>query len=131
MEPHASRGQSLSVLMLVATTALFLMVGLVVDGGQRVTATRRAVAVADQAARAATDAAAASRLEGVSYTAAAEDAAREVLAAHPDVTGSVSVGAGTVTVTTRTESDTIFLSLIGLRRVVGEGRAAADLVRLG
>ena len=131
MERAASRGQSLSVLMLVATTALFLMVGLVVDGGQRVTATRRAVAVADHAARAATDAAAASRLEGAVDAAAAESAAREVLLAYPEVTGTVRVEGGTVTVTTRSETETIFLSLIGLRTVVGEGRAGADLVRLG
>lgn len=124
------RGHSLSVMVLVVTTALFLVVGLVVDGGQRVTATRQAMAVADQAARAATDAAAAARLEDGSGVAPAMSAARTVVATHPDVTGTVDLQpGGRVEVRTTSQADTLFLSVIGLGRVTGHGSATADLLR--
>ncbi|SDB83783.1 hypothetical protein GA0111570_104190 [Raineyella antarctica] len=124
-----SRGQALSVMVLVVTTALVLMAGLVVDGGQQVSATRRASAVAEQAARAATDAAAAGALEGRPDTGVAAAAAREVLAADPDVAGTVQVLPGPrVAVETRSQVPTIFLSLVGIGSVTGTSRATADLV---
>lgn len=124
-----SRGQALSVMVLVVTTALILMAGLVVDGGQQVTATRRATAVAEQAARAATDAAAASALEGRPDPTIAAAAAREVLAADPRVEGSVSVLPGLqVRVSTTSQAPTTFLSVIGIGTVSGAATATADLV---
>lgn len=124
-----SRGQALSVMVLVVTGALVLMAGLVVDGGQQVTATRRATAVAEQAARAATDAAAASALEGRPDPVVAAAAAREVLAADRRVEGTVAVLPGLqVRVTTTSQTPTTFLSVIGIGTVSGGATATADLV---
>ncbi len=126
------RGQALSVMVLLVTMALGLMAGLVVDGGRQVTATRRATAVAEQAARAATDAAAASALEGTPDAGAALSAARAVLGAESRVTGTVSVRPGLqVRVETRAEMPTVFLSVVGIGSVRGRASATADLVRVG
>lgn len=123
------RGYSLSVMVLVVSAALFMVVGLVVDGGQRVTATRQATAVADQAARAATDAAASARLEETSGVGQAAAAARAVVGAHPDVAGTVDVRpGGRVVVHTTARADTLFLSVVGINRVTGHGTATAELL---
>lgn len=125
------RGHALSVMVLVVTAALGLMAGLVVDGGQQVTATRRATAVAEQAARAASDAAAASALEGSPDPQAATAAARAVLAAEPEVTGTVTVRPGLrIRVDTQAERPTVFLSAIGIGSVHASASATADLVRV-
>ncbi|MPN34043.1 hypothetical protein SDC9_181535 [bioreactor metagenome] len=119
-------------MVLLVTMALGLMAGLVVDGGRQVTATRRATAVAEQAARAATDAAAASALEGTPDAGAALSAARAVLGAESEVTGTVSVRPGLqVRVDTHAELPTVFLSVVGIGSVRGQASATADLVRVG
>lgn len=119
-------------MVLVVTTALLLMAGLVVDGGQQVTATRRATGVAEQAARAATDAAAASALEGRADPSVAAAAARQVLGADPEVDGSVTVLPGLqVRVEAWSSRPTLFLSVIGIGSVRGEASATADLVEVG
>lgn len=124
-----ARGQALSVMVLVVTTALLLMAGLVVDGGQQVTATRRATGVAEQAARAATDAAAASALEGRPDPRQAASAAREVLAAQPEVEGRVTVLPGLqVRVEAWSSRPTVFLSVVGIDAVRGDAAATADLL---
>ncbi|QGF25277.1 hypothetical protein Rai3103_14985 [Raineyella fluvialis] len=118
-------------MVLVVTTALGLMAGLVVDGGRQVAASRRATAVAEQAARAATDAAAASALEGSPDPRAAGSAARAVLASDPEVRGSVTVLPGLrVRVETSAEAPTVFLSVIGIGSVRAHASATADLVRV-
>ncbi|WOP18124.1 pilus assembly protein [Raineyella sp. LH-20] len=126
------RGHALSVMVLLVTVALGLMAGLVVDGGQQVTAMRRATAVAEHAARAAADAAAASALEGGPDPQAAGAAASAVLAAEPEVTGTVTIRPGRrIRVETRAERPTVFLSVIGIGSVHASASASADLVRIG
>ncbi|WP_168207307.1 hypothetical protein [Microlunatus elymi] len=132
-----ARGQALSVFVLVATAALILVAGLVVDGGQKAAAVSRAESVAAGAARAAADAGASgsfatgesSGLAGGS----ARSAARNYLAGAatgpgPQVGGSVQIRGGTVIVTTHATARTIFLSVIGIDSVTGTGEATARVV---
>lgn len=119
-------------MVLLVTVALGLMAGLVVDGGQQVTAMRRATAVAEQAARAASDAAAASALEGEPDLRMAAASASAVLAAEQEVAGSVTILPGRrIRVDTRAQRPTVFLSVIGIGSVHADASATADLVRIG
>lgn len=122
------RGASMSVFLVVVVMALFLIAGLVIDGGAQVTCERRAEVVAAQAARAGVDASAAARLSGGTGTADAVLAARRVLASQ-GVTGTVSLNAGVLHVTTSVSTETTFLSLLGKFTVTGSGDASAVLVR--
>lgn len=122
------RGLSLSTFVAVVLVCLFLMAGLVIDGGAQVSAERRAQVVAAQAARAGADAAAAQRLAGGSGVPAAIAAANTVLSSQ-GVSGEVQVSAGVLTVTTSVTTPTVFLSLLGQSAVIGHGRASAVLIR--
>lgn len=122
------RGLSLSTFVAVVLVCLFLMAGLVIDGGAQVSAERRAQVVAAQAARAGADAAAAQRLAGGSGISEALAAADQVLKAQ-GVSGQATVSAGVLTVTTSVTTPTIFLSLVGQSSVQGRGRASAVLIR--
>lgn len=125
------RGQSVSVFVLVVSGALIMTAGLVIDGGQQVTASGRAESSASGAARAAADAAATPELAGSSGVAAAVTAARAYLAGEPGVSGSVSVAAGVVHVQTHASAPTLFLSVIGIDQVSAVGSADANLVASG
>lgn len=121
------RGASLSVLVLLVVTALLLVAGLVVDGGAQSAAARRAEQAASEAARAAVDAGATARAAGQAASHATMTAAgHEVLDAR-DVEGTVSLVAGRVRVETRTSTETIFLSLIGINGLRATGEAEAEL----
>lgn len=123
------RGLSMSSFVAVVVLALLLVAGLVVDGGAQAVAARRAELVASGAARAAVDETAPARLAGrAPDVGAAIASAQRVLAASGDVTGDVRVVAGRVQVTTSSSTEPVFLSLIGIRRLVGHGSAEADLV---
>jgi len=120
---------SLSVFVAVSVLALLLVAGLVVDGGAQAVAARRAELVAAAAARAAADSTATARLAGNRPdVSAAIVAARQVLTGSEDVTGEVHLAGGRVVVTTAAGVDTVFLSLIGITRLVGHGSAEAELV---
>lgn len=121
-------GQSISVFVVVVLVALFLTVGLVIDGGQKITATARAETAAAGAARAAGNAAATGAVVGRPDVGAARAAAGSYLASSPGVTGSVAVADGVVVVTTRSSVPTIFLSVIGIGSLSGTGRAEATIV---
>ncbi len=125
------RGASLTPFAVVIMGALLMTAGLVVDGGQKITAASRADAAAAGASRAAGNAAATRELAGADSAGAAVRAARIYLAGQPDVTGSVRVSDGIVSVTTRSTEPTIFLSLIGIDAVTGTGSAAANIVASG
>lgn len=125
------RGQTTSLLVLVLMAALFGVAGLVIDGGQKVTAATAAESAAAGAARAAGNAAATQQLGGHDPAAAAVLAAKAYLAGQPSVRGSVSVSDGVVTVTTSSSADTIFLSVLGLDSVTGTGSAQAAVVPTG
>ena len=123
------RGMSLSAFFAVVVLALLLVAGVVVDGGAQAAAARRAELVAAAAARAAADETATARLAGAKPDlSAALAAAERVLGEHEDIQSEVRFAAGRVQVTTATGADTVFLSLIGIRRLEAKGAAEADLV---
>jgi hypothetical protein len=125
------RGQSISLFVLVIMSALIMTTGLVIDGGQKITATSRAESAAAGAGRAAGNAAATQQLGGEDATSAAVLAAKTYLAGQPGVHGTISVANGVVVVTTSTEEPTIFLSVIGIGSIVGRGSARANIVATG
>ncbi|GAA1395835.1 pilus assembly protein TadE [Luteococcus peritonei] len=122
------RGLSVSALGSVLVMALFLVAGLVIDGGARARAHRRAEVAAAVAVRQGSDASAADRLVGRDGTGAALGAARQALA-DEGVEGEASLSAGVITVTTRAESETTFLSLLGIDRLEATGSASGELRR--
>lgn len=133
MKSHAptgarnDRGVSLTLFVMLSFAALILIAGLVIDGGQKITATRRAESVAAAAARAGTDAGSTASLGGQDPGARAVRSARAVLRDSPGVTGTVAVIDGRVVVTTEVRSATIFLSVIGISSLVGTGLAEGEL----
>ena len=121
------RGQT-SMFVLLLLPALIIMIGLVVDGGQKTRADQAAQTAAVAAARAATDAASTEQLGGRPGTASAARAARSYLS-QAGVTGTVQVaGGGRVTITTSSTVPTQFLSLIGINTVEGRGHAESILI---
>jgi Putative Flp pilus-assembly TadE/G-like len=125
------RGQSLSLFVLVIMGALIMTTGLVIDGGQKVTATSRAESAAAGASRAAGNAAATQQLGGADAAGAAVLAAKTYLAGQPGVDGTVSISNGVVIVTTSAHEPTIFLSVIGIGSVSARGSARANIVPTG
>jgi hypothetical protein len=125
------RGLSITPFVSVIFAALILTAGLVIDGGQKVAATSRAETAAAGASRAAGNAAATQELGAGNPAGAAVTAARNYLAGQPGVTGSVTVRAGVVEVTTRATERTILLAVIGIDAVTGTGRAEASIVPSG
>jgi hypothetical protein len=120
-------GQSASAFVAVVALAVFLVAGIVVDGGGRLATTARAEAVAGTAVRLASDATAASGIEQGRDEAIALRAAQDYLAGQPDVTGDVQVSGATVTVTVHATRETVFLSLIGIRVLASSGSASGRL----
>lgn len=122
---------SISVLVLMLMGAMIATAGLVVDGGQKVTAATRAETAAVGASRAAGNAAATQQLGGRNSAEAATRAAKAYLAGQPGVSGSVSVAGGVVSIQTTATESTIFLSAIGIGQVTGQGNAEANIVPTG
>jgi Flp pilus assembly protein TadG len=136
MKPRRSfrrdeRGQSISLFVLVIMGALIITSGLVIDGGQKVAATSRAESAAAGASRAAGNAAATQELGGADPASAAVLAAKTYLAGQPGVEGTVSITNGVVLITTSAQQPTIFLSIIGIGSVSGQGSARANIVPTG
>jgi hypothetical protein len=125
------RGLSISLFVLVIMSALILTTGLVIDGGQKITATSRAESAAAGASRAAGNAAATQQLGGGNASSAAVIAAKTYLAGQPGVQGTVSITNGIVVVATSAQEPTIFLSVIGIGSIVGRGSARANIVATG
>jgi hypothetical protein len=122
------RGGSQTVMVLLIMASLILVAGLVVDGGRKVAAAERAEAAAAGAARAGADASATSRLADRIDTTTAVLAARQYLAATPQVSGSVQLLAGgKLQVITQSTRPTVYLSAIGMSTVTGRGNAVAQL----
>jgi Flp pilus assembly protein TadG len=122
------RGQSVSVFVTVVFAALIMTAGLVIDGGQKITAASRAQTAAAGAARAAANAGVTQTLAGASPANASVRAARAFLAGQPGVSGTASVSDGVVTVHTHATERTLFLSLIGIDTVSATGTAKANPV---
>lgn len=126
---------SASIMMATLIVALLAMVGLVVDGGGKARALVRADDIAAGAARAGgqavklTDYYTTGTLKVDPYKARAK--AQAYLAAA-GVPGSVTFSnAGTsMTVTTHTSYEPVFLSIIGVRSMSVTGTATVDLVKV-
>jgi Flp pilus assembly protein TadG len=134
MENRTARdehGQSISLFALVIMGALIITTGLVIDGGQKITATSRAESAAAGASRAAGNAAATQQLGGGDASSAAVLAGKTYLAGQPGVQGTVSITNGVVVVATSAQEPTIFLSVIGISSIVGRGSARANIVATG
>lgn len=127
--PRDERGQALSSLLAVVVMALFLVTGLVVDGGAKVAAARVAESAAAHAARAGVDAGAVSRASGAALDLAAVRSGAQAVLADRGVQGSVAIEAGVVRVSTRTSARTVFLSILGINELAATGEATASLER--
>jgi hypothetical protein len=125
------RGQSVNIFVVGVLGAMILTAGLVIDGGQKMTAASRAETTAAAAARIGANAAATQQLAGREPDGVALRAARSYLAAVPDVDGSVVLESGALTVETTSTVDTIFLGMVGITEVTGTGRATASIVPTG
>ena len=124
---------AISPLVAVVALALFLMVGLAVDGGGRMHAIERADDLAAEAAR--TGGQALNLPDAVSgrRDVIEPSAARKVALAYLDdagVSGTAIVSADgkTITVTARTRYRPVLLSLIGLGPWTETGTATATLI---
>lgn len=131
--PHSGRrderGQALSTFVGVVVAALFLVTGLVVDGGAKAAITREAEAVAAHAARAGADAGGVSRAAGAPLDLSAVRSAAQAVLEDRGVQGIVAVEASGVRVTTRTSTRTVFLSVLGINELAASGEATASLER--
>ena len=122
------RGMSVSTLLAAVMPAFILVAGLAVDGAARLSAQRRAQVAAAAGARAATDEAATSRLQGSFGDARAIAEATDTARGYGAADVEVSIGPDRrVRVSTTATSDTVFLGLIGIDRFTVTGRAEADL----
>lgn len=123
---------SASLFVLIAVVALMLAIGLVVDGGRKIEALQRADALAQEAARTASQQLIAHRsVRGLSPqidTATAQQAAGAYLAAA-GVQGTATANATTVTVTATVTEPTTFLAAIGIADVSATATATARIVR--
>ncbi len=132
LRPPADDCGSVSLMLAVMVFALFIAVGLVVDGGQKLRSTQRADDAAAEAARAAVQSVQPSStvrgLQPQINSAAAVRAAQNYLTAA-GVTGSVTVTGDRVQVTTTTGFTPTFLSMIGMSTQTVGGQATARLAR--
>lgn len=124
------RGVSLTAFTAVVMVALILMVGLVVDGGARSAAQRRAESVASAAARAALDAGSGERLAGGTGAMAGVQAGQAVIA-DSGLQGEVSIDGDRATARVRGTVSTAFLGLIGVNTLSVSATATAQLREQG
>lgn len=118
---------SVTAMVAVLAVALFALAGLAVDGGRALAADQQAAAVAEEAARAGSQALSVSGLRSGIVTidpAAAVLAAQRVLAAA-DLSGSVSVGTGTVRVQVTDAIPTTMLGIVGITSMSVHAAATA------
>lgn len=135
--PHRYRNTgrdrgSISVFFAVCTVGLFMVLGLLVDGGMALNAANRASSLAQEAARTAGQQIdAAQAIEGTDITVdpdAAATAAQNYLA-DAEAQGSVAIAddGQTMTVTVTTTHTTLFGALIGKGTLTLTGTATAHL----
>ncbi|HKE98486.1 MAG TPA: pilus assembly protein TadG-related protein [Actinomycetes bacterium] len=134
--PAPDRGQAGAVTAIVAVffVALLAAAALVYDGGRAITAKRRAINQAEQAARAgarALDAAALRRGPDAPVPLDARAAAAQAQAYLDAIgaAGTVEVTGGTVRVTVAYREPTLLLGLVGIDQFSGSGTADAVSVR--
>ena len=118
-------GYTTAIFAAVAAVAVFMCVGLAVDGAGRVRAVQRAETVASDAARAGGRSAEASPENADVYAqfAAARNAAHVYLVGASGITGSAEVIDGQLHVTTTTSYEPVFLIFLGTITVHGDATA--------
>ncbi|WP_448812099.1 pilus assembly protein TadG-related protein [Agromyces bauzanensis] len=116
--------------LIVLVVAFMLFIGLVVDGSGKIQAGDQANQIASAAARAAANSLTGEAvliggvgLDGVK----AQNTAQSVINAA-GVNGTASVSGNTVTVTVSVDYSTIFLNMIGINTLTGQGTASARLI---
>lgn len=121
---------NLTLALIILVVGVMLMIGLVVDGAGKIQAGERANQLASSAARVAANSLTGNviatgnlQLDGI----AAQNAALTYLAAA-GVDGTAFVVDNTVTVTATDDYDTVFLSIIGINTLTGQGTASAQLI---
>ena len=121
---------NLTLALIILVVGIMLMIGLVVDGAGKIQAGERANQLASSAARVAANSLTGNvittgslQLDGV----AAQNAALNYLAAA-GVDGTAFVVDNTVTVTVTDDYDTVFLSILGINTLTGQGTASAQLI---
>lgn len=124
---------ALSLMVAIVALAALILIGLAFDGGKKAQATQRAVAVADEAARAGGQAVTSEAVIGEGP--AAVDVSAAVAAAQSylnaaGVQGDISVtdGGRHLVVATTIEFQTVFLGLIGIDVMTVTGTGEADLL---
>jgi Flp pilus assembly protein TadG len=128
-----SEDGSISLFVIAAVLALFVVFGLVVDGGRRLEAQRRAADSAEQAARAAAQAIDPTALRAGQPLrldpATARQAAAAYLQAEPDMTlSAITVDDVTVAVTVTTTVAPQVLSLVGIGSLTVHATGHAELL---
>jgi Flp pilus assembly protein TadG len=121
---------SLTAFVAVLSVGLFVLAGLVVDGGRAVVAKRQAIDVAQQAARVGADQLSVDALRSGSIVIdpAAASAAVERYLSVADEQGTVSVRGTTVTVRIVGSAPTTILGIVGISRIGVSASASATNV---
>ncbi|MCU1403829.1 MAG: hypothetical protein JWQ43_132 [Glaciihabitans sp.] len=121
---------SITLPLIILVVALILFMGLVVDGSGKVQAAERASQVAQSAARFATNSLTGEAIATgtVQLNRPAAVAAAQGQLAAAGLTGNVTATDNTVTVTTSVTYNTVFLGLIGIETLSGEGTGSARLI---
>lgn len=123
---HGDERGSVSIAAAILVPALIIMLGLVVDGGGKVEAARRADAAAVAAVRYGGDAAASNVAAGQNPNSVAYAAARRYLS-QAGVSSTVVMRGRTLTVTTTETYDTVILQAVGIGSLQGRGEASARI----
>ncbi|MGP5291673.1 pilus assembly protein TadG-related protein [Brachybacterium tyrofermentans] len=130
LRSRLERGE-ISEMVLVVFVAIVMVIGLVVDGGAKMTAASEASSIAQQAARVGgqpldslPDDGGTAHLDAGSAAAAAQDYLNQA-----GVTGSVHiVNDSTLEVTVTSTEDTTFLGVLGINTVSATRTARVDLI---
>lgn len=131
MNRRNERG-SVTLWAVIITTAVLMIVGLVVDGGSQLRATQRADQIAREAARAAGQAVTGDPIlgrPGLVDVSRGRQAATAYLSAA-GVTGDVQVDGTTIVVTTRVAWSPVILSAVGVDSVTVTGSAQAETTQV-
>lgn len=123
---------SVTLWSVIVTLGLFMVIGLVVDGGAQLRATQKADQLARGAARAGAQQVTTASLRGKGAievdSAQANQAARAYIAASDAVVTGVSVSGSTVTVYTSVTFRPALLSMVGYGSISVRGEGSAEAV---
>lgn len=129
MKKKLEKGQT-SILTVLVTISIFLVIGLVVDGGAKLTAASEASGIAQQAGRTG-----AQSLAGLNESTPRIDPASAAAKARKYIqatgkTGSAKVTSpNTIQVSVTASKPTIFLSLLGITKVSATRTISVNLIR--